>query len=211
MDDGYFITFEGGEGVGKTTQIQKLADFLKLQKYDVITTREPGGTDAAEEIRNLLSHKKFGGHWTAEAELLLLFAARAMHIKNVIAPALQSGKVVLCDRYIDSTRIYQGYLQAIDMDFIYNLETRIVGNFIPNLTFLLDIPAEIAMQRVKKRGEGDHYDQGDFQFYSDLRNGFIDLAKNNSDRFCVIDANNEIENIAQKIKDIVIEKLPHAF
>ncbi len=210
MGIGYFITFEGGEGVGKTTQIQKLADFLKKQKYDVITTREPGGTYAAEEIRNLLSHKDFGGKWTAEAELMLLFAARAMHIKDIIAPAIQSGKIVLCDRFIDSTRVYQGYLQNVDIKFIHDLEKRIVGQYIPNLTFLLDIPAETAMKRVKSRGQGDHYDQGDLQFYTNLRNGFIDLANHNAERFCTINADRNIETIAQDIQNYVLEKLSHA-
>lgn len=209
MGDGYFITFEGGEGVGKTTQIQKLADFLRHQNYDVITTREPGGTYAAEEIRNLLSHKEFGGKWTSEAELMLLFAARSMHIRDVIAPAIQSGKIVLCDRFIDSTRVYQGYLQKIDMGFIDDLEKKIVGDFIPNLTFLLDIPAQSAMKRVKSRGQGDHYDQGNLKFYSDLRNGFVDLAKKNLDRIIVIDADNKIEYITKNIQEYAQEKLSH--
>ncbi|MEM7618487.1 MAG: dTMP kinase [Pseudomonadota bacterium] len=207
MSQGYFITFEGGEGVGKTTQIKLLADFLKNKNHDVIMTREPGGTPAAEEIRSLLSHTEYGGDWTPEAELLMIFVARAQHIRDVIKPAIDIGKTVLCDRYIDSTRVYQGYLHKIPMDFIHNLENKIIGPYMPNLTLLLDLDENAAMERVQGRGEGDHYDQGDIHFYKELRNAFIDLASKDSERIKTIDAKQDIEAIASDIQQIVEKEI----
>ncbi|MEM8833214.1 MAG: dTMP kinase [Pseudomonadota bacterium] len=207
---GFFITFEGGEGAGKSTQIKLLADHLQSQGHDIVTTREPGGTPAAEEIRDLLSHEEWGGNWSQDAELLLFFVARSMHIKDVIAPALEAGKIILCDRYIDSTRVYQGALHKIDMSFIKDLEKRVVGNYIPNITFLLDIPVETVLERVSRRGARDHYDQQDESNHQILRDGFLDLAKEEYDRFEIIDATKEIETIAQNIAQITVERLSHA-
>ena len=207
MAKGVFITFEGGEGVGKTTQINHLQKNLTEAGHDVITTREPGGTKTAEEIRSLLSHKDHGETWTPEAELMLLFAARAMHIKEVIAPALSAGKVILCDRYIDSTRVYQGYLQSVDMDFILDLEQRIVGQYMPDLTLIFDMPADQAMERVNARGARDHYDRGDLAFYEQLRQGFLQIAKDNQPRCVTIDASQDEQNIANDVLAKVKEKL----
>ena len=206
---GYFITFEGGEGVGKTTQIKQLQNFLS-QSYDVILTREPGGTLHAEEIRNLLSHDELGEQWTPEAETMLLFAARAMHIKDVIAPSIEQGKVVISDRYIDSTRVYQGYIQKLDMGFILGLEKRVVGSYIPDLTIILDLGAEKAMERVQSRGGAlDHYDRGDLTFYQNLRQGFLDIAEKNANRCVVINADQSEDAIAAEIQTIVGERLSH--
>lgn len=210
MSQGFFITFEGGEGVGKTTQIKLLADFLKNKNHDVATTREPGGTPAAEEIRSLLSHAEYGGNWTPEAELLMMFVARAQHIRDVIKPAVDAGKIVLCDRYVDSTRVYQGYLQQIPMDFIHDLENKIVGPYMPDLTLLLDLNENVAMERVQERGEGDHYDQGDIHFYKELRNAFVDLASKDSERVKTINAEQNIESIASDIQQIVEKELSNA-
>ena len=199
MEQGLFITFEGGEGVGKTTQIKHLEDALTAKGHDVILTREPGGTPAAEAIRTLLSHTEHGGTWTPQAEVMLLFAARDMHIKEVIKPALADGKIILCDRYIDSTRVYQGHLQGLDMEFILDLEKQIVGDFIPELTFILDLPAEQAIERVQSRGARDHYDRGDLNFYEKLRQGFLKIAKDNSTRCVIIDASQDETVIAATI------------
>lgn len=207
MSKGLFITFEGGEGVGKTTQIKHLETALKAKNHDVIITREPGGTPTAEEIRALLSHETHAEIWTPEAELMLLFAARAMHIKDVIAPALTAGKTILCDRYIDSTRVYQGYLQGIDMDFIHALEKQIVGTFIPDLTLILNLEAAEAMTRVNKRGATDHYDRGDKEFYERLRQGFLQIAKDNAERCAIIDASQDKEKISAAILKAVEKRL----
>ncbi len=199
MSRGIFITLEGGEGVGKTTQINLLKDKLIAQGHDVVVTREPGGTPAAEEIRNVLSHKDFGGTLTPDAELMLLFAARETHMKELIQPAIQNGKTVICDRFIDSTRVYQGILQNVDMDFIRQLEERVVGDYMPNLTLLLDITAEKAMARVQERGAVDHYDKGDLDFYKSLRDGFSLLQAKEPQRIKVIEADNTIDTIADNI------------
>ena len=207
MDKGFFITFEGGEGVGKTTQIKHLKRHLKDNGHDIILTREPGGTPAAEEIRSLLSHPAYGGKWTPEAEAMLLFAARAMHIKEVIAPALQQGQIVICDRYTDSTRVYQSHLQGLGMDFIDNLEKQIVGKYKPDLTFILDLPAQKAMERVQSRGAKDHYDRGNLEFYNKLRQGFLDIAAKNPERCDVVDATADEKTIADHIFSIVSKRL----
>lgn len=207
MSKGVFITFEGGEGVGKTTQIKRLQKSLQNSGHDVLTTREPGGIPAAEEIRTLLSHKDYGGAWTPEAELLLLLAARSMHIKHMIAPALEAGKIVICDRYIDSTHVYQGHMQNIDEDFMGSLDQRIAGNCKPDLTFILDLAAEKAMARVQERGQRDHYDRQSVEFYDKLRQGFLKIAAKNPQRCFVIDADNNEDAIEEDIKAKLTEKL----
>ena len=207
MPRGLFITFEGGEGVGKTTQIMQLEASLKEKEFDVIITREPGGCPAAEEIRGLLRHHEHGGRWTAKAELMLLFAARAMHIHDVIAPALVQSTTVLCDRYIDSTRVYQGDTQGVDADFIASLEKQIVGDVVPDITFVLDLPADIAMARVQERGALDHYDRGSLEFYEGLRQGFLNIVKDNPARCVRVDASQDKEIIAATILKAVEEKL----
>ncbi len=199
MSRGTFITLEGGEGVGKTTQIAFLKDKLESEGHQVITTREPGGTPAAEEIRNLVSSVEFGANLPPYAELMLFNAARASHIEDIIKPALEDGKVVICDRFIDSTRVYQGILQSIDMAFIHQLDARIVGEYMPDLTLLLDITAEAAMERVKTRGVRDHYDNGDIVFYTSLRDGFLTLAEEDQARIKVIDADAKMDVIAENI------------
>ncbi len=207
MNKGLFITFEGGEGVGKTTQIKHLEASLKEKGLDVILTREPGGTPAAEEIRHLLSHDVHGEKWTPEAEVMLLFAARAMHIKDVIAPALEAKKIILCDRYIDSTRVYQGHLQGMSMNFIHELEARIVGKYMPDVTLILDLDAAQAMARVQSRGASDHYDRGDQAFYEGLRQGFLQIAQDNPARCAIIDASQDEKAIAADILKAVEQKI----
>ena len=135
---GLFITFEGGEGSGKTTQINRLADALTQNKHRVQTTREPGGTPEAEKIRDFLVQRE-GGNWSPMAEALLLFAAREMHYNAIIKPALDDGKVVICDRFTDSTRAYQGYGHGMDLDKLEQLKTITLGDLEPDITFILDV------------------------------------------------------------------------
>lgn len=207
MTRGYFITFEGGEGAGKTTQIQNLASFLTSNNKDIVITREPGGTPTAEAIRDLVFSVKHDGNWSPQAETLMMFAARAMHIKDVIKPAIDAGKVVICDRYLDSTRVYQGTLNNVSLDFIKNLEQEIIGSYRPNLTFVLDVPAEIAMKRVQERGAENNNDRGNLEFYQKLRDGFLTIAQNEPDRCIPINAHNDEDLIAQEIQAIVLKRL----
>lgn len=207
MTNGYFITFEGGEGVGKTTQISMLADALKSQGYDVITTREPGGTPHAEAIRDLLSDPELGKGFLPEAEAYMFTAARHMHVQDVIKPALEAGKIVLCDRYIDSTLVYQGHVQGLDLKFLNDLVEKGSGGFLPNLTLIFDLSAEEGLKRVQERGIRDHYDEQDAGFYNKIRQGFLQQADQNKERCEIIDASKNIDEIANNIAAIVTERL----
>lgn len=204
---GVFVTFEGGEGVGKSTQIQHLAQALKNKGRDVVVTREPGGCPSAEAVRDLLFTPDYDGAWTPEAETLMMFAARAQHIQEVIAPALIAGKIVLCDRYMDSTRVYQGVVKGVDSSLIESLEHNIIGAYVPNLTIILDLDAETAMSRVQSRGASNQNDRGDVKFYDRLRQGFLHITKDNEARCVIVDASQEEKAIATRILSVVEEKL----
>lgn len=204
---GVFITFEGGEGVGKSTQIQHLAQALESKGHDVIVTREPGGCPSAEAVRDLLFSADYDGTWTPEAETLMMFAARAQHIQEVIAPALTAGKTVLCDRYMDSTRVYQGDVNGVELSFIENLEKNIIKQRIPDLTVILDLEAKMAMNRVYSRGAQNKNDLGDTGFYEALREGFLHIAQDNPERCAIVDASQEEQTIATQILSLVEEKL----
>lgn len=202
-----FITFEGGEGSGKSTQIKLLADKLKEIGCDFIKTREPGGTPEAEKIRNLLVQRD-GGEWSPAAECLMMFAARSMHVQDVILPALAQGKVVLCDRFSDSTYAYQGYGHEVSIANIGAVETASIGDFKPDITFIFDIDAEEGLKRSSKRladqgSQEDRFENMDIDFHKRLRQGFLDIAKNNPARCFVIDATKSVDDIATEILSIV--------
>ena len=195
MKRGAFITLEGGEGTGKTTQIRLLEDALKLRGLDVVTTREPGGTTQAEKVRGLLVQRD-GGHWDPLSEALLLFAARREHLVKKIWPALNEGKWVVCDRFADSTRAFQGYGMGLPLDTIEALYKVVVGDFRPDLTFVLDVPVETGLARsAQKLGEAatkiesseDRYERMGVAFHERLRQGFLDIAKKDKNRCAVID------------------------
>ncbi len=200
---GLFITFEGGEGVGKSTQVKLLEQALKNQGHDVVTTREPGGTAVAEDIREVLFNPEYNDIWTDKAEALMMYAAREAHIQQVIAPALQADKIVICDRYIDSTRVYQQSCSNL----VDNLENHIAKDYIPDVTFILDLSAETAMNRVGKRGAENRNDEKDVAFYNALRQGFLNIAQNNLQRCIVIDASQSVEDIAQTIAQTIESKI----
>ena len=161
---GFFISVEGGEGSGKTTQIDLLVETLQKQGYDVVETREPGGTAEAERIRDLLVQRD-GGDWSAMAEILLLFAARTMHIEKRLKPALNDGKIIICDRFTDSTIAYQGYGRGEDIDKIRQIEKLSIGDFEPDLTFILDIDVKTGLERSNKRlAEDDKAEQTEDRF-----------------------------------------------
>ena len=210
---GFFITLEGGEGTGKSTQIKLLADSLLRNNREVVITREPGGTPEAESIRNLLVHRD-GGRWTPVAETLLFFAARQMHIENLIKPSLTQGKIVISDRFTDSTRAYQSYGHGLEPDLIESLVQLSIGGFEPDLTFILDLDVSLGLARAGQRlsqsetGE-DRFEQMDQAFHERLRQGFLDIARRYPDRCVVMDANRTIEAVAADISRIAQERIAH--
>lgn len=191
-----FITFEGGEGAGKTTQIKRLAAHLTEQGRDVVLTREPGGTASAEEVRALLVNGD-AGKWTSTAEALLNYAARDMHLRDVIRPALARGAMVLCDRFMDSTRAYQGVAGDCPMALIDMLEVSVVGNTRPDLTFVFDLDPALGLSRATQRGTGieDRYERKGMTFHAALRAGFLDIARKELKRCVVIDASKSPDEI----------------
>ncbi|PZQ43242.1 MAG: dTMP kinase [Micavibrio aeruginosavorus] len=200
---GLFITFEGGEGAGKTTQIKRLAQSLG----DVVLTREPGGTPEAEAIRNTFFQNN-GQNWPPEALVLLMFAARVLHTENLIRPMLETGKHVLCDRYTDSTRVYQGYAGNLSLDKIEAVKTLSIGDFEPDLTFIMDIAPEEGLKRTGKRNDAEiAFESKDIAFHENLRQGFLTIARDNPDRCVIINASQEADVIAAQVLAKVKEKL----
>lgn len=199
----HFITFEGGEGSGKSTQVKRLGDTLKLQGLDVVMTREPGGTAQGEALRELLITGE-PNRWTAEAEAMLNAAARSAHVREVIAPALAAGKIVISDRFMDSTRAYQGFAGGCDFTLIDALEIAAVGATIPDITFIFDLDPEIGLARAKARGTAneDRFERKGLAFHQKLRHGFLEIAKSQPKRCVLIDASAEIDHITQQIAKI---------
>ena len=196
---GLFITFEGGEGTGKSTQSKLLYDYLKSKTTDVILTREPGGCAESENIRNLLVKGNIN-KWDPITESLLHNAARREHIKNIIKPALLKNKIVICDRYIDSTMAYQGIGQGVNSNFLNILSKEITENIVANITFIFDIDPDISLKRAKKRDKNtnNRYENFDLSFHKNIRNYFRSLINTNK-RYILIDASNSIEEIHLKI------------
>ncbi len=190
MDRGKFISFEGSEGGGKTTQAYILAESLRSAGYDVLTTREPGGTPLGTSIRELLMHAKEGHGMCPETELLLFAADRAQHVREVIAPALSAGKIVLCDRYCDSTTVYQGVARALAPEQVAWINAFATQGTLPDLTFVLDLPAADGLARARSQTgtKPDRMEQEALSFYRKVRQGFLDLAQAEPARFRVIDA-----------------------
>lgn len=197
---GLFITFEGGEGAGKSTQIKRLAKQFEANGHEVVLTREPGGAAAAESIRDLLVNGE-PGRWSATAEALLNYAARDAHLRETIRPALREGKVVLCDRFMDSTRAYQGYGGDCPMTVIDMLENTIVGATRPYVTVIFDLAPEVGLARAKARGAGveDRYERKGLAFHQALRRGFLDIAAADPERCFVIDASQPIDAVWDQI------------
>jgi dTMP kinase len=193
-----FITFEGVEGSGKSTQSKKLQQYLTEKNIPNILTREPGGSEAAEEIRQLLisgAADKMDGL----CETMLNFAARHDHIEKTIKPALKEGKIVICDRFFDSTLAYQGFAHGVDLDLIRNIQTLSIGDFKPDITFLIDLDIDAAFERIKNRAENNRYEQMDIGFHKKVREGFLKIAEENKDRIAVIDGAKSEDEIAQLI------------
>jgi dTMP kinase len=207
MMKGIFITFEGIDGCGKSTQCEMLKDFLKEQNKDFIFVREPGGTVIGERIREILLDKK-NSQMTARTELLLFEAARAQITDEVIKPALEEGKIVLCDRFFDSSSAYQGMARGMGMDFVSGLNMAATGGLTPDITFFFDISAEEALERRGKRGEAsDRIELAGLKFQEDVRRGYIELAKNSEGRVITIDATKSIDEIFEVVKDSLKGKI----
>jgi dTMP kinase len=201
-----FITFEGGEGVGKSTNIEYCRQLLEQQGVEVIVTREPGGTEIAEIIRDELLKKPHNERMSDVTELLLVFAARAQHIEALIKPALERGCWVLCDRFTDSTIAYQGYGRGLGLAIISQLKTIAQLGIEPNKTFLLDAPINVGMERAKARGPADRFEAEQLDFFSRVRNGFLAIAKSSPSRVCVINAAQELPQVQVDLK-LALEQL----
>ena len=205
---GYFITFEGSEGCGKTTQIEALAKALEAQGETVLITREPGGTLIGEKIRNLLQDPSHKNEISDMAELLLFSASRAELIASRIQPALKRGEIVICDRFYDSTYVYQGLGRAIGMEIVEQLNQITVGTLKPDLTILLDLDAKVGIERAKSRqsGELDRIENESLAFFEAVRNGYLELAKKEPERFKTIDGLLSVDAIKAIIWDTVETK-----
>lgn len=203
---GLFITIEGGEGVGKSTNIDFIAQRLQRQGIPFILTREPGGTPLAEDIRQLLLTPR--DEAVAEnTELLLMFAARAQHIAEVIEPALAKGQWVVCDRFTDATFAYQGGGRGIPMAKIADLEQWVQGDLRPDFTLLLDAAIEVGMSRASKRGALDRFEQEQQNFFENVRAAYLNLAKQHSHRYRVIDASQSLAQVQQSLLTVIDEMM----
>ena len=202
---GCFITFEGTEGCGKSTHIKKLANRLKAEGRSVRTLREPGGTKSGESIRHLLKHGP--EELTAEAELLLMNASRAQLVREVIRPAIAAGEIVLCDRFYDSTTVYQGTGRGLDAAQVQNVIEFAAGETRPDLTLLLQIPLKTSEERRARRAETDRFEQADRAFFERIEAGYTALAAAEPDRIRVIQADQPLDSVAATILQVVSERL----
>ena len=201
-----FITFEGGEGSGKSTQIRLLADHLSEKGLDCVTTREPGGTESADAIREILVT---GGNrrWSPESEALLNFAARHSHLTKTVWPALRRGAWVISDRFADSTMAYQGIAMGLGEDSINWLYEFAVGKFSPDLTLILDLPVEVGLARAQQRGSNENrYEKMEIDFHQRVRKAFLKISKSNPSRCIVVDAQSKVDEVSQKIIAAVTER-----
>jgi len=205
-DKGYFISFEGIDGSGKSTQIQRLADFLRSLSFDIVVTREPGGSVGGEEIRKLLLQGDVD-RWSAETEILLFTAARRDHLERIILPAMKNGQIVICDRFTDSTRMYQGMRGPKLKKLVDMLDKEVIGHD-PDLTILIDIDPEIGLRRAKSRETvEERFEDFGLELQKKMRKGFLNLSKQFSNRISVIDGHQSEDNVSKEICSLVEAKL----
>jgi len=206
-NQGRFITLEGGEGAGKSTQITRLKSWLEQRGRTVLATREPGGSPGAEMVRKLLVEGPTD-RWDGPTEALLHFAARRDHLRATVWPALKRGMWVVSDRFADSTRAYQGYGHGLDLGVIDRLYGLAVGDFRPDLTLILDLPVEVGLARAAaRRGMETRYESLPRAFHDRVRTGFLEIARREPERCVVVDSNRETEHVAQDVVRAVIERL----
>ncbi|MEY4814105.1 MAG: hypothetical protein RLZZ162_1178 [Verrucomicrobiota bacterium] len=198
---GKLISFEGSEGSGKSTQIARLAAHFQKTQREVLTTREPGGTEIGEQIRNIIVHNSKGDEMCAETELLLFTAARAQLVREVIAPAIMRGAIVLSDRFLDSSTVYQGIGRNLAADPVARINRFAVGNVMPDLTVVIDVPTEVSLARLKQRASDlpDRMERENLDFYTKVREGYLVLAQGMPERFLVVDGTKSAESIEKKI------------
>ena len=204
---GVFITFEGPECAGKTTQIALLKQYCDELGRKTLVTREPGGTEIGEELRNIVKHHVGDTAVSDQAEVLLFSASRAQHVDKRIRPALDAGYVVICDRFLDSTTAYQGYARGVDLEFINSLNAFAVRDCVPDITILLDLTAEESFERGQKREETlfveDRIESEEIDFHRRVRDGFLTIAKENPDRVKIVSAVDSVENVSAKIFNLM--------
>lgn len=198
MKTGLFITFEGADGCGKTTQLNLLKEYLMKNGYDVLLTREPGGKGLGEKFREILLN--YDGVVSERCETFLFLADRAQNIDQIVKPAIENGQIVLCDRHIDSSVAYQGYGRGLDIDEIKKLNMLATGGLLPDLTLVFDIDIETSMQRVGK--QKDRMESSGNAFFNRVRNGYLELAKQEPSRLKVVDATGSIEDIHKQVIEI---------
>lgn len=211
-----FITFEGGEGAGKSTQIKKLEKKLSEQfRKEVVLTREPGATPEGAKIRALLVQRG-GGNWTAKSELFLFYVDRIEHVEKLIKPALEEGKIVISDRFSDSTCAYQHYGRGIDADLLNSIQNIAIGSFEPDLTFIMDIEPEVglgrstrrlASQSISNEKTEDRFERLEVEFHQKVRQGYLDIARRNPHRCVVIDAAQDMDKVEQDIWAALSQKM----
>ena len=209
MMQAQFITIEGGEGVGKSSNIAFILSYLRDKGIDVVSTREPGGTELSEKIRELLLDAE-NSSMVSDTELLLMFAARAQHLETLIKPSLKQGKWVLCDRFTDATYAYQGGGRGIPMQRIAILEDWVQGELRPDLTILLDLPVEIGLQRASERSTPDRIEQEKNNFFESVRQTYLNMAAAAPQRYRVIDASQTLERVQKDIAAVLDEYINNA-
>lgn len=211
MSRGLFITFEGGEGSGKTTQINRAAKFLSDQGHKVVTTRNPGGTPEAEKIRDLFVTRD-GVEWTPEQEALLVLTALSSNYEKVVKPALEAGKIVICDRFFDSTLAYQGYGHGLDKDTLLKLRDMVMSDCMPDLTVILDVDPEVGLARSNHRLNDElshegHFEGLDLYFHRQVHQGFLNIAAEEPGRCTLVDASQPLEDVSAAVIKVLEERV----
>lgn len=205
--NGHFISFEGGEGSGKSTHARLLAERLRSAGKKVLLTREPGGTAIGDEVRKILQYNKSSHNMTNECELLLFSASRAQHVCEVIRPALARGEVVICDRFLDSTTAYQGYGRKLPLDLIAKVHQLAVGDCLPDLTLVIDLDPKTGLERARGRELFDRMESQSLEFYERVRAGFLEIARRDPKRFVVIDGARKVEQVRADVESAVSKRL----
>ena len=207
VSKGFFITFEGAEGAGKTTQIKMLKEYFEQQGRECIITREPGGTPVAEQLREIVKYHTGPEPIVDEAEVLLFAASRAQHVRNLIIPAIEEGKIVLCDRFYDSTLAYQGFARGQDIEFLKTITKYAICGCTPDITILLDLDPEIGFIRTRTReetiGKADRIEAAGHEFHQAVRQGFLTLAKDEPKRIKAVSADQNIDSLHNEIVGVV--------